>query len=223
MNYVVMTIFFLLSALMLVSGIMVVTVKNLIHAALWLISTFIGVAALYLLMEAEFLAIVQVLVYAGAVSILVLFAIMLTRQVTGEGTRQLNNRWWVSLLVAALLFGGIIVPTVWRQGSTWDTASLQVQNTLIEPEQAGIPAVGIATTEDIGISLMREYLLPFEIVSVLLLAALVGSIVIAYEDRTQRRRVLTLAEEVALRKRGIVEPRDEEGAVIPLDTEEQIV
>jgi NADH-quinone oxidoreductase subunit J len=114
MNVVIMIIFFLLSALTLAAGLMVVTVKNIIHSALWLIASFFSVAALYLLMEAEFIAIVQVLIYVGAISILILFAIMLTRHVTGEGVRQLYQRWWVALIVAGALFGLLIVPTVFN-------------------------------------------------------------------------------------------------------------
>ena len=118
---IIMVIFLVLSAFTLAAGVMVVTVKNIIHAALWLIASFFTVAALYLLMEAEFIAIVQVLIYVGAISILVLFAIMLTRHVTGEGVRQLYQRWWIALIVAAALFGLLIVPTVYNYG--WNTIS----------------------------------------------------------------------------------------------------
>ena len=178
--------FFLLSAFTLVAGVMVVTVRNIIHAALWLIASFFSVGALYLLMEAEFIAIVQVLVYVGAISILVLFAIMLTRHVTGEGVRQLYQRWWVALLVAAALFGLLIVPTVAQHD--WERAL-----------QAQAPA-NVTSAVDIGKKFMGEYLLPFELASVLLLVALIGAIVIAFEERSARRRVLTLAEEVAQRQ-----------------------
>jgi len=169
------------------------------------------------LMEAEFLAVVQVLVYAGAVSILVLFAIMLTRHITGEGTRQLYERWWVAMIVSLGLFAGVIVPTLWAQGPAWNTAAQQAQQVLVPPADSGAPVAGtgIANTRNIGESFMREYLLPFEVSSILLLMALIGAIVIAYEERARRRRVLTLAEEYALKKRGIVEPRDAEGAVVP--------
>jgi NADH-quinone oxidoreductase subunit J len=189
MNILIMVIFFVLSAFTLAAGVMVVTVKNIIHAALWLIASFFSVAALYLLMEAEFLAIVQVLVYVGAISILVLFAIMLTRHVTGEGVRQLYQRWWIALIVAAALFGVLIVPTVLNY--EWST---------VPPAAAG-QATPISSSVEIGTAFMREYLLPFEIASILLLVALVGAIVIAFEERTSRRRVLTLAEEVELRRR----------------------
>lgn len=215
MNYIVIAIFGVLALLTLGSGIMVVTVKNVIHSALWLIASFIGVAALYLLMEAEFLAVVQVLVYAGAVSILVLFAIMLTRHVTGEGARMLYERWWVALLVALALFGGVLVPVLWQQGAAWDEAAAAAQTQLVPAIEGAAPIATVATTVNIGESFMREYLLPFEIASILLLMALIGAIVIAFEERARRRRVLTLAEELALKKRGVVEPRDAEGAVIP--------
>src|SRR5690349_13454355 len=188
MNILIMVIFFVLSAFTLAAGVMVVTVKNIIHAALWLIASFFSVASLYLLMDAEFLAIVQVLVYVGAISILILFAIMLTRHVTGEGVRQLYQRWWIALIVAAALFGVLIVPTVLNY--EWST---------VPPAPAGQPTA-ISSSVEIGTAFMREYLLPFEVASVLLLVALVGAIVIAFEERTGRRRVLTLAEEVELRR-----------------------
>lgn len=222
MNYVVMTLFLMLSALILVSGIMVVTVKNIIHAALWLISSFAGAAALYLLMEAEFLAVVQVLVYAGAVSVLILFAIMLTRQVTGESTRQLYSRWWVALLVAAALFGGVMVPTLWQQGATWDAAAEQAQVAIVSNSPDAPSGTAVASAREIGFALMGEYVMPFEVVSILLTGALIGAIVIAFEQRTRRRRVLTLAEEYALKQRHIVEPRDAEGAVVPLEATEEV-
>jgi NADH-quinone oxidoreductase subunit J len=177
-----------LSAFTLVAGVMVVTVKNIIHSALWLIASFFTVAAMYLLMEAEFLAIVQVLIYVGAISILILFAIMLTRHVTGEGVRQLYQRWWIAMLVAAALFGLLIAPTVVNY--SWNTV----------PPAAEGQAATISSSVQIGTAFMREYLLPFEIASVLLLVALIGAIVIAYEERSARRRVLTLAEEMALRQ-----------------------
>jgi len=194
MNTLIMVIFLVLSAFTLVAGIMVVAVKNIIHSALWLIASFFAVAAMYLLMEAEFIAIVQVLIYVGAISILILFAIMLTRHVTGEGIRQLYQRWWIALLVAAALFGLLIAPTV--AGYGWNTM----------PPAAPDQVATISSAVQIGTAFMREYLLPFEIASVLLLVALIGAIVIAYEERSTRRKVLTLAEEVALRQPSRGEP-----------------
>ena len=187
MNILIMVIFLILSAFILGAALVVVTVKNIIHAALWLIASFFGVGALYLLMEAEFVAVVQVLVYVGAISILILFAIMLTRHVTGEGVRQLYQRWWVALLVSGALFGLLIVPTVYN--FNWEA-------TVPQAEQP----VTLSSAVDLGTAFMRQYLLPFELASVLLLVALIGAIVIAFEERSRRRKVLTLAEEFALRQ-----------------------
>ncbi len=232
-DFVVGAVFWLLSALILVSALLVVTVKNIIHAALWLISSFAGVAALYFLLEAPFIGVVQILVYAGAISILVLFAIMLTRQVTGERTRQLFSRWWVAALVAVLLFGGVLVPGIWSpelprstdpaatgeqqlaadEVGYWPQTDRAVSDERQEEQavsagdageeegtEAVVPTLNIAGAFEIGRSFMQEYLIPFEVSSLLLLVALIGAITIAYEERTRRRRILTLAEEAELRR-----------------------
>lgn len=210
MDFVIGVIFWILAALILLSGLMVVIVKNIIHAALWLISSFAGVAALYFLLEAPYIGVVQILVYTGAISILVLFAIMLTRQVTGEATRQLFERWWVAALVSVGLFAGVIVPTIWSpqlpvqeagQPTYWPQTDLAVQSApdANNPQPQGA-AAPIAGAFEIGRSFMQEYLIPFEVSSILLLVALLGAVVIAYEERTRRRRILTLAEEVELRR-----------------------
>lgn len=193
MNIVIFIIFALVSIVIIGSAVMVVAARNVIHSALWLIASFFGVGALYLLLEAEFAAAIQVLVYVGAVSILMLFAIMLTRHVTGQGEHRYYQRWWLSLVISALLFGAVLVPTV--VGQRWNTVAPQ-------PSALTIPGqpTGIAGALEIGQAFMREYLIPFEVVSVLLLVALVGAIVVAYEERSRRRRVLTLAEEHALRQ-----------------------
>lgn len=230
MDFVIGAIFWILAALILFSGLMVVIVKNIIHAALWLISSFAGVAALYFLLEAPYIGVVQILVYTGAISILVLFAIMLTRQVTGEATRQLFERWWVAALVSIGLFVGLIVPTIWSpqlpveagQPNYWPQADLAAQAPVDasnpQPEVPVAP-VPIAGAFEIGRSFMQEYLLPFEVSSLLLLVALIGAVVIAYEERTRRRRILTLAEEAELRRSlsgmGIDRPTQAIGPVPP--------
>lgn len=188
MTTFVQIVFGVLALFALFAAVMVVAVHNLIHAALWLIATFFTVAAIYLLMQAEFLSLAQVLIYVGAVSILILFAIMLTRDVEGEHTQLLYKRWWLSGTIAAALFGLLIAPTVYNFG--WQPAP---------PSPDGAPAA-VASTVEIGTAFLREYLLPFEVASVLLLVALLGAIVIAFEERATRRKVLTLAEEVAARR-----------------------
>lgn len=189
MSTFIMVLFLVLAAFILTAGVMVVTVRNIIHSALWLIAAFFAVGALYILMEAEFLGVVQVLVYVGAISILILFAIMLTRDTSGQADRQLTQRWWAALVVSGALFGLLLVPTV--LSTSW---------TMAPPPLPGQPAA-ISSAREIGASFMREYLLPFEVASVLLLVALVGAIVIAFEERDGRRRILTLAEQVRMRAR----------------------
>lgn len=222
MDLVIGVIFWVLAALILGSGLMVVIVKNIIHAALWLIASFGGIAALYFLLEAPFIGVAQILVYAGAVSILMLFAIMLTRQVTGGTTRELFDRWWMAAFVAVGILV-LIILTIRNPGlpaneaglTTWPQQDRALAATATSadatPDTPGDPAAPqIAGALEIGASFMNEYLLPFEIASVLLLVALLGAIVIAQEERSRRRRVLTLSEETALRRSvaglGTVEP-----------------
>jgi NADH:ubiquinone oxidoreductase subunit 6 (subunit J) len=190
MPTVIQIIFALIAALIIGAGMMSVLARNVIHAALWLIACFFGVGALYLLLEAEFLAVVQVLIYVGAISILILFAIMLTRQL--EGARQLVAGWrlWATVLICLALFGAVIVPTV--AGHDWNLPPP------LGPAGTPEPLAGPA---ELGRGFVFEYLLQFQIAGVLLTVALIGAIVIAYEERARRRRVLTLAEEHELRKR----------------------
>jgi NADH-quinone oxidoreductase subunit J len=187
-DVVIQAIFLVAAALIVGAALMVVVARNLIHAALWLISSFFGVGIIYLLLQAEFLAIVQVLIYVGAVSVLVLFAIMLTRQVTRLEGSVFYSRWWGSLAMVVALFGGILVPTLAGLG-------------FVSPEQQpGQPVAAIGGTQEIGVSFVTAYLLPFQMAAVLLLIALVGAIVVTFEERRQRRRVLTLAERYALQR-----------------------
>lgn len=188
MEIVVQIVFGVIALFILVSAAMVVSVRNVIHAALWLIACFFGVGALYMLLEAEFLAVVQVLIYVGAVSVLILFAIMLTRQITGEGIRQLTTRWPVVLAIAALLFAIVMAPTLINQ--QWNVPPAPPIGT---PEPVAGPA-------ELGRGFVNEFLLQFQVVGVLLTVALIGAIVIAYEERARRRKVLTLAEELELKR-----------------------
>ncbi len=184
MQTVIQIIFFLLSVLIIGSALKVVTSRNIIHAALWLIASFFCVGSLYMLMEAEFIAVVQVLVYVGAISILMLFAIMLTRHITGEREQQMYYRWKFGAIVSAALFVAVLAPTMFRH--EWN----------ITPAPLAEEPAAVA----LGKAFMNEYLLPFELAAVLLLVALIGAIVIAYEERSRRKRILTLAEEVALQR-----------------------
>lgn len=188
MDLLIQIIFGLLAALIIGAAMMVVTVRNVIHAALWLIASFFAVAALYLILEAEFIAIVQVLVYVGAISILILFAIMLTR--SSEGERLLTQHWWAAALISLGLFGAVLLPTL--VGHAW--------NIPLPPSAPGTPET-LSGVEEIGRGFVNEFVIHFEVAGILLTVALIGAIVIAFEERSRRRRVLTLAEEHILRQR----------------------
>jgi NADH-quinone oxidoreductase subunit J len=156
-------VFIVLSIITLGAALAVVTSKNLFHSALFMILSFVGVAGLYVLLEAGFLAAVQILVYVGAISILIIFAIMLTRRLMAKDLVQRNAQWGISGLVALLLF--IVLGFV----------LLRVNWPVVE---AAVPDESISI---LGQKLMSTYALPFEVASVLLLVALVGSIIIARE------------------------------------------
>src|SRR5512133_576222 len=101
-------IFLIVGAVTLFSALMVVTARDLVHAALWLVATLFGVAVVYTLLNAGFLAVVQVVVYIGAIAILFIFAVMLTRRQSAADTGPaLNKYWWVGALLAVLTFGGL--------------------------------------------------------------------------------------------------------------------
>src|SRR5512136_390346 len=100
-------IFLAVGAVILGSALIVVTTPNLIHAALWLIVTLFAVAVLYAMLNAGFLAVVQVVIYIGAIAILFIFAVMLTRKELRDRGAQLNSGWWLGAIVAVLSFGGI--------------------------------------------------------------------------------------------------------------------
>jgi len=156
-------VFIFLSIITLGAALAVVTSKNLFHSALFLILSFVGVAGLYILLEAGFLAAVQIMVYVGAISILIIFAIMLTHRLMAKDLVQRNAQWGISGLVALLLF--VVLGFV----------LLRVDWPVVE---AAVPRDSISI---LGQELMSTYALPFEVASVLLLVALVGSIIIARE------------------------------------------
>src|SRR5512138_110095 len=100
--------FIIVALFTLGSGCMVVTTRNLVHAALWLVSTLFGVAVTYALLNASFLAVVQVVVYIGAIAILFIFAVMLTRKDMRDQGPQMNRNWWLGLVLAGLVFAGLV-------------------------------------------------------------------------------------------------------------------
>ncbi|MBL8161032.1 MAG: NADH-quinone oxidoreductase subunit J [Anaerolineae bacterium] len=167
------TIAFIVFALFSLGGALgVVTTRNLIHATLYLILSLFGAAGFFVLLSAPFLAAVQVLVYIGAIAILIVFAVMLTRSMTRISDLY-NRQWLLSAIVAGILFvvllAGVIVP-VWG-----------VNGTQIDRPVSDV----VAGTVDLGKALVdqNQYVLPFEVASLLLTAAMIGAIVIARDDQ----------------------------------------
>src|SRR5512143_60428 len=115
-------IFILVALFTLGSGVMVVTSRNLVHAALWLVSALFGVAVTYAFLQASFLAVVQVVVYIGAIAILFIFAVMLTRKDQVDQGPRARGGWWIAALVALLLFAGL-VSIILRQPDVSRTAA----------------------------------------------------------------------------------------------------
>ena len=163
-------IFLLVALFTLGSGLMVVMTRNLVHAALWLVSTLFGVAVAYALLNAGFLAVVQVVVYIGAIAILFIFAVMLTRKDLRDQGAQHNKNWWVGALLSVLTFVGLFFLL-----QSWSGMS-----TTAAPYPSGFDAVA-----ELGDELVSPagYVLPFEVASVLLVAALVGAVYVAFNPR----------------------------------------
>ncbi len=153
--------FWFIVLLTIVSAFLVVTSRNLVYSAVSLFFTFVGVAGLYVFLWADFMAGVQIMVYVGGVLVLILFGIMLTHRITSvnisHGSQQKN----LAAVVTVIIIGGlawIIQQTTWYQTEALEPAS---------------------TVRAIGHLIMTEYLLPFEVASILLLAALIGAAVLS--------------------------------------------
>ncbi len=157
--------FYILAALAVVSALGVVLSGKIIHSAFSLAACFLAVAGLYILLQAEFLFAVQILIYVGAVMVLVVFAIMMTRDDQSSNKKSFNHQWSIGALAALLILG----LTIWLIGSTdWQIA----QEIVIFDDN----------TKALGETLFRQYVLPFEILSIVLLAAIFGAIVVSRKD-----------------------------------------
>ena len=156
-------LFAIIVAIAGVGGALVVSSRNVVHAALFLVAALASIAALFLLLGAEFVGWTQILIYVGAIVVLLLFGIMLTKAPMGRMALD-NQKRGVAFLVAAGTFGVL----TWL---IWDAFG-----------EEEIPLRQAVRTEEIGRSMFDRFVLPFEAISVLLLAALVGAIVLARKD-----------------------------------------
>jgi NADH-quinone oxidoreductase subunit J len=145
------------------AAIVTVTTKQLVHAALWLVATLGGLAVEYLLLTAEFIAWVQVLIYVGSVVVLLLFGLMLTKAPIGRSPDADSGNRWAALTVAVAAAAALVWVVVDAFRTTW----------------MDLDGAAAGSTEVTGASLFQNWVLPFEALSVLLLAALVGAIVLS--------------------------------------------
>jgi NADH-quinone oxidoreductase subunit J len=163
-------VFYLISALTLAGGMAAVLLKNTVHCALALTVAFAGLALLFLGLDAQFAGFAQILVYIGAVAILVVFAILLTRSSETPESGVFSTSWPVGLVIAAGVF------------AVFGWAVLQSARAL--PQQAAAPIVSV---QDIGNALVGRYVLPLEIVALLLTAATIGAVIVALHEKERTR------------------------------------
>jgi NADH-quinone oxidoreductase subunit J len=160
--------FGLVAAAMILAALRMVTTQNVVHAALYLVVVLAGVGAPFILLAAEFIAVVQIIVYVGAIVVLILFGVMLTRARIGKEGNLDNDQRWAGLVTALFLFGVLAYALLDSVGD----------ERILEEAAEG----DIVRTSDVGLRLFAEFLIPFQAVGILLLATLVGAVVIARRD-----------------------------------------
>lgn len=160
--------FYILSAIAISSAVLVVTLRNLIHCVISLALLLLTIAGLYITLWAEFIALVQILIYVGAVIVLFLFLIMLTYRISDKTIKQTNEQKSISFILAGLLL--FLLITVFTRTSWNVTPSTQIAD----------------TTSKIGHLLLTTYVFPFELISVVLLSCLIGAIVIARKEEDKK-------------------------------------
>lgn len=168
-------IFWIIAIILVGSALLVVSLRNIVHSALALIVVFALAAGIYLLLNAEFIAIVQILIYAGAVTILILFAVMLTRTGANVDSNPTNRQWLPALIISAVVGAAIVFAVAFSPHAV-----------STEGTGAGQLPININNVVRIGQLLYSpttySYVLPFEIASIVLLVAIIGAIVIGREE-----------------------------------------
>jgi NADH-quinone oxidoreductase subunit J len=166
-------VFYTLAGLIIAFGVLVVTTRNTVHCVLFLVANFLCVAMIYVLLAAEFLAIIQILVYAGGIVVLYLFVVMLVnlqqRQPDTASRRRPESR--AGFALAAVMLAELSAILVFSASRPASVAA------------AAPPApAGVGNTTMVGLMLYSDYLVPFEVASVLLLVAMVGAIILARKE-----------------------------------------
>jgi len=161
--------FLIIAALTIAASTAAMTLRNLVHCSLALVVAFVGLAAAYLQLDAQFVGFAQVLVYVGAVAILIVFAVLLTRGGEGPEKSVFSASWFTGLAVAAVVFGVL----------AWMIISSKVSEHELPPKAE-------ATVKQIGDALMNKFVLPLEVVGLLLTAALIGAVIIAMKEEGKK-------------------------------------
>lgn len=161
--------FAIIAALIIVSAIAAMSLRNLVHCALCLVGTFAGLAALYLQLDAQFVGLAQILVYIGAVAILIVFAILLTRGSESPQQPAVSSTWWMGVAIAVLTFSSL-------------TAMVLSSSVTLSAAKAKTNVVADVAIKNIGTKLMTDYVLPLEVVALLLTAAMIGAVIIAMKE-----------------------------------------
>lgn len=165
MNVLNSILFYFFSTLAVGSAILMVTRRNIVHAAVFLITTLLATAGIFLQLQAEFLFIVQVILYVGGIMVLFVFVIMLVNLDVSMRLVQFNRQWFVAGALALVLAAQVLF-AVWAGRTSLRLPAMQVD---ISPKN----------TEAVADALFSKYMLPFEIASILLLVAMIGAVVMA--------------------------------------------
>ncbi len=167
-------VFWIIAVILVGSALAVVGLRNIVHSALALVIVFAMAAGIYVLLNAEFIAIVQILIYVGAITILILFAIMLTRVTGKQSTNPVSKQWWLGAIVSILIGTGII----YAEMNSSHAVSNEGVSSALPGNVSNVVRIGQLLYSPTGYS----YVLPFEVASLVLLVAIIGAIVIGRED-----------------------------------------
>ena len=161
--------FYIIASIVLISAILMITARSMVHAVVYMVVSFVAVGALFILLQAEFVAAVQILVYAGGIVVLFLFVVMLVNMGEINEIEYLHKQWLPASVLMLVLVAEIGF-LLWGNAGALAAAPEQTDTVL---RAAG------GNTETIGMTLYTDYLLPFEIASLLLLVAMIGAIYLA--------------------------------------------
>jgi NADH-quinone oxidoreductase subunit J len=162
--------FAIIAAVTIASAVAAMSLRNLVHCALALVVTFAGLAAAYLQLDAQFVGFAQILVYVGAVSILIVFAIVLTRS-GDSGVESVFSTSWLYGIAVVVAVLSVLVWAIRNSGAI----------------HAELPSTPDVTVQKIGEALMNKYVLPLEVIGLLLTAALIGAVIIAMHDKEPKK------------------------------------